>query len=233
MGIAVTLALVQLLFPGLKVAPAGRLEPQSTFLAGVEMPDALAASPVWIVTGPPSRVESNAALDLATREVNHQRRARATAFAAGAGRTLAVYSYTFAGVHDPASAGIAGIALIENGRVLSSLDLSAPGFTVFTSVRLRDLNGDGVPEAIVSRNRKGGLDTLILALDGGKIRKLLSKPSAVIAGPNREELTLDEDRTAAARARLFYFRKTTWHAGKRKHASVASVSFPADPDGGT
>lgn len=67
---------VRALFPGTKAVDTATHVSQATSLGGVSLPDALAGCSVWMVSGPPSRQEQAAALDLATRQVNEKRRLR-------------------------------------------------------------------------------------------------------------------------------------------------------------
>jgi hypothetical protein len=133
---------------------------------------------------------------------------------------VAAVNYTFQDANPPRCCRAIGkFVLLSNdgSRVLDSVDKMPNAFTMFTSFRFLDVKGNGSEQLIVGADFAGaftvGVNTAIFDLSQLKLSPLMWTTTAVFSASEEPEMytmTLDENRTRLAKARRYYFVKTTY-----------------------
>lgn len=235
---ATHVSVLQVLFPGLAVAPLpGRRIDKSWHTKGdrhpLAFPDALAREPMYAVTGQYiDDAERCASEDMENETFSQQREVRLRLYRwpvqgnAGEYRA-AVVQYAFTGATPAFSClSIARVVLLEHGpqgwSVRDSRLLETMHHSRLQDVSMLDLTGDGVDELLVD-SHTGGAGTvmsnvLVFGVVEGQLHLLVDVPSRLQSGlEGMEQFTqvLDVAETVQQRGERFCFAKTV-HAENDK-----------------
>jgi hypothetical protein len=184
--------ILQALFPNMDVVATTRHRDDST----KDIPDALAAEPIFQVNGPPAETERCAAGASTSREL----RLRVYPFPRTRNDLLAVLQYRFiaAGSSRDCSTIPLLVHLTRRGpqwEVVERRLLETTHHSSIAGIQLTDLTGDGVPELILEPVTAGAGSHMtalqVFDLSGRRLRQILQTQSLLDSPDDRYVQTLD------------------------------------------
>jgi len=239
------LQVLRLMFPDARISesPIRSWDASYTAKWAQELPliDALRDEKLYDVLGPIAKDEEDAATDVAELITSNERTVRLRLYRWQTENSrpflVGTLNYAFRNVQPAQCCRAIGklLLLSDDGKaILDSISRMPQDFTMFTSIRFANLNGDRSEALMVSADFSGpmtvGINTLILGVHHEKFRPLFWTTTAVKSDLEQKMFTmaLDEKRTFLARGQRYCFVKTTYiEKGKTLRPPLTSrVSYP-------